>query len=359
MSYTRNKVSKFNYYATVKKTYEDHLVESLKEPFYKKLRDMCDKLKEKNKNSSKILKLFQADMSNVRKWDYDELKSSTKFVINKAKINYIPKLIRAVVISNIKLLTATASRKKVEIEKATPEPIAFFHRCFIEISKAFYTDPYLVCDYGEQPGMRLKNITESIYIIEGCIKKAINSFLPYDNILDVYLVQAEEDSDDEEEPEPTHEESDEESEDESDEESDTQSESEQGESEEVEDIDEEDAESVASEKSEKSIHDENQTSEPTGGELDLSNDPDMISANSFEDDEAISISDDLPDELNLIPMKEEVSSETKPEPVKEAQPAKEEVKVIKVNKVTPSDVPSTNITKEDSGMVFFDDADDI
>jgi hypothetical protein len=350
MSYRQNKVSKFNYYSTVKKTYEEHLIESLKEAFYKKIRDICDKLKEKNKNSTKILKSFQAEMSNVRKWEYDELKSAAKFVINKSKINYIPKLIRAVVISNIKLLTATASRKKIEIEKTTPEPIAFFHRCFIEISKAFFADPYLVCDYNDQPGLRLKNIKESIFIIEGCIKKSINSFLPYDNILDVYLIQAEEDSDEEEEPIQDEESEDEETEDEETEDEETEDESS------IQDEDnDEDIQSIASEKSEhlnddiQSIHSDSQKG---GGELDLSNDPDIVS-NNFDDDETMSISDDLPDELNLIPMVDEEPKIEQHIP-KSQQQAQDEVKTIKVKQVTPND-----IIKQDSGMVFFDDADDI
>ena len=86
MSYRRNRrVPKFDFYATGKKTYETHLIELLKEPFYKKFKDICESLKEKNKTNSKILKAFQAEMANVKKWDYDELKKSAKFVVNKSK----------------------------------------------------------------------------------------------------------------------------------------------------------------------------------------------------------------------------------------------------------------------------------
>ena len=120
MSYRRKKVSKFEYYSSVKKTYEEHLIEILKEPFYKKFKDMCDTLKKKIKQPNKLLKAFQEEVKNISRWEYDELKKSSRYVISKSKSNYVSKLIKAVLLSNIKLLTATASRKKVEIEKSLP-----------------------------------------------------------------------------------------------------------------------------------------------------------------------------------------------------------------------------------------------
>ena len=81
MSYRNNKISKFNYYSNVKNTYESHLVELLKEPFYRKFRDMCDKLKEKNKGA-KILKAFQEELAGVKKWDYETTKAASKLCTN-------------------------------------------------------------------------------------------------------------------------------------------------------------------------------------------------------------------------------------------------------------------------------------
>ena len=351
MSYRRRKVPKFDFYATGKKTYENHLIDLLKEPFYKKIKDICDSLKEKNKTNSKILKAFQAEMANVKKWEYDDLKSNAKFVVNKSKASYIPKLIRAVIISNTKLLTATSSRKKVEVEINTPEPIQFFHKAFIEIGKSFYVEPFLICDAGQQPGLRLKNITDSLSLIEGCLRKTINSFLPMENILDIYLAQAEEDSDSEDEPEPEQPETeaeDSESEvDESDEESQaggSDSESEVDEDEEnTEEIDQEDAQSVHSE----------------GGVVDLTEEAELVTQNDFTNDEEMSISEDLPDEFNLIPMKSaEPSAPPTPKTQPKSQPAQDEVKTVMVKKVAPSDVPQSTITKSDK-MVFFDDAEDL
>ena len=363
MTYRKNrKVSKFDFYATGKKTFEDHLVELLKEPFYKKIKDICDNLKKTNKTTSKTLKAFQAEMASIRKWDYDDLKKSAKFVVNKSKASYIPKLIRAVIISNTKLLTATSSRKKVEVEINPPEPIAFFQKCFIEIGKAFYVEPFLVCDAGQQPGLRLKNITDSVSLIEGCIRKTINSFLPFDTILDIYIAQAEEDSDSEDEPEPEQPESDNESESEieSDDESEV-SESEDDDEENTEDYDDEevesDAESVHSVQSEKSEKSE-------GGEIvDLTEDPELIKQNDFTNDEEfgvaddLSISEDLPEEMNLISMKSEVQSAAPSQPqekVNEQPPAPkpEEVKQISVKKPINSDAKPSN-------FVFHEDAEDL
>ena len=349
MSYRKNRrVPKFDFYATGKKTFEDHLVELLKEPFYKKIKDICDNLKKTNKTTSKTLKAFQSEMASIKKWDYDELKQSAKFVVNKSKSSYIPKLIKAVIISNTKLLTATSSRKKVEVEISPPEPIAFFQKCFIEIGKAFYVEPFLVCDIGQQPGLRLKNITDSIILIDGCIRKTINSFLPYDTILDIYIAQAEEESESEDEPEPEIPESDNESESEID--SDDESEMSESEDEDnTEDIDEEDpisdVESVHSEKSEE------------GQVVDLTEDAELIKQNDFTNDEELSISEDLPEEMNLISMKSETQSVPQSqtqEKVNEQPPApkQEEVKQISVKKPLNNDV-------KPSSFVFHEDAEDL
>ena len=187
----RNRLPKFDYLAHVNKKYTEHLIENLKQPFYECIKKICDEI---NGSNNMKLKTFQKEMKNIKEWDYNRIKKESKFVIQKANLKYISKLLDAVFISNFKLLTTCASRKKVVMENKIPDAGQFFHRCFYEIGKCFYLEPYLICDTKEKNGIRLRNITESLSLIEKSINKTINHFLPYSEIIDVYLTNVEDDS---------------------------------------------------------------------------------------------------------------------------------------------------------------------
>lgn len=188
------RISKFDYYSAVNKRYTEHIIELLKEPFYTHFKEICESFRKKNKNNeSKTIKDFQSEMKNIKRWENEQLRNAAKFVVHKSGSNYIPKIIKAILISGSKLLTASSSRKKKNVEISIPEPIEFLHKCFIEIGRSFYMEPYLICDKGSKPGVRISRLNDSMKLIEKDIKKSINYFLPYDNILDIYLANAEND----------------------------------------------------------------------------------------------------------------------------------------------------------------------
>ena len=186
---------KFNYLTSVKTQYEQHLIELLKEPFYMKYKELCDNTMKKTKNKNKLLKNFQDQLKNINEWDYETLKIHAKFIVHKSNCKYLPKLIKSVIISSTKNLIETSSRKKINIEYEIPNTMNFFKKCFNSISKSFYLEPTLLCDLNQKPGLRLKNINNSLELIRRAIQKAINSFLPYDEILDIYLNNVDDDSD--------------------------------------------------------------------------------------------------------------------------------------------------------------------
>ena len=350
MSFRSNKrVPKFDYYAKVHDKYSTHLIELLKEPFYQRIKEICESVKAKN--NAKTLKSFQSEMKNIKKWDYDDLKKSAKFVVHKSGSSYVPKLLKATIISGTKLLTATSSRKKVDaIEMNVPETITFFSQCFINMGRSFYMEPYLVCDAGQQPGQRLKNITDSIDLIEKSIQKTIDSFLPYDDILEVYLANAEDDDTSDEEPEVEQEESDNDSESdiESDDESDIESQSGGSDNELPEEASDDD--DVMSVHSEKSIHDEIVENDFTQDEtLDISE----VAPISVPQEEVIDIiGDDIPDELNFIPMASDSDNEASAPP----KPQPEQVKVIAVSQpvpmAQPQQAPPANNDRQTKQIIF-------
>ena len=350
MSFRRNRrVPKFDYLSTVHKKYCDRLVDLLQEPFYQRIKEICESVKAKN--SAKTLKSFQAEMKNVKKWDYDDLKKSAKFVVHKSGASYVPKLLKAIIISGTKLLTATSSRKKVDaIEMNVPETITFFSKCFINIGRSFYMEPYLICDAGQQPGQRLTNITDSLDLIDKSIRKTIESFLPYDEILEVYLANAEDDdtSDEEPEVEPIKEDSDNESESDIDSDSESEEESD-NESQDGGASDNEMPEEASDDDDVMSIHSEH---------------TDVIKENDFTQDEILDITseivpeivteeldvigDDIEDAFNFVPMSD-VEAEPKPTP----QPQPEVVKVVQVSQPVASQIAPTASNNGQTKQIIF------
>jgi hypothetical protein len=318
-----NNITKYNYYKNVNNTYEDHLLELLKVPFYKKFVSIYEKIEEdKSIPTKKKFIMFQKQMNHIKNWDNQELLKSTDYVVKQSKSNYIINLFKSVIISHINLLILSASRKKkFSIEKEIPDTIIFFHRCFIEIGKSFYKDPYVICKMSQQPGERLRNITSALYLIELSIKRVINSFLPYNQILEIYLANVEKDmdsSDDEEESEDVNEES------------------------EIEDINSED------------IQEDDVKSEAS----DVSNTSSLHNEKIPEDlnlypDKTTEINED---NKNIIPQVN-LENVTPVEPVKEKTP---EIKQIHMNLSKPlNDNPSDQTIQNNEDVVFFNDAQDI
>ena len=185
---------KFNYLTCVKTQYEHHLIELLKEPFYMKYKELCDLTIKNTKSKNKMLKNFQELLKNTNEWDYETLKIHAKYIVHKSNCKYLPKLIKSTIISSTKNLIETSSRKKINIEYEIPDTMTFLKKCFNFISKGFYLEPTLICDLDLKPGLRLKNINNSLELIRRAIQKALNSFLPYDEILDIYLNNVDDDS---------------------------------------------------------------------------------------------------------------------------------------------------------------------
>ena len=169
--------------SSIHERYLNHLVDVLKQPIYEMIKRHYNEIESKNAK----LKSFQATMKAVKIWDYNKIKHEIKFVMLKSNTKYINNLIKACIISGIKMLVKSSTHKRLQFDYKVPELIDFFHRLFIEVCKKFYLEPQLICDSKEKNIMRLKNINESLNLIENAIKKTINLFLPYSNILEIYI----------------------------------------------------------------------------------------------------------------------------------------------------------------------------
>lgn len=201
----RSNLDSITYLTTVKTEYEKQLANILVKPLYKMLNSIyseCKRHCEKHKKRD-IMKQFQNYLSKVSSWDKESKVYYTNKIVTDSACLYLDKLVSAVFISSTKLLSATASRKKYDVNVVIPDTNIFLYKVLRNASRQCYTNPYLFCDYDITPWDRQRNLHDALILIEDEIKNTIRHSLPFDEILDSYLAQLDEDSDDEEEDDDT------------------------------------------------------------------------------------------------------------------------------------------------------------
>ena len=358
---------KFDYLVCVKNQYESHLIHLLTEPFYMKFKEIAQTNIKNTKTRKLILKNFQEELKKINNWDYELLKKNCKFIIHRSNSKYIPKLIKSVIISSTKLLIETSSRKKTKIEYEIPDTLTFLKKCFNIISRNFYLEPTLLIDIEQTANNRLKNLNNSLELIKKSLYNSINTFLPYDDILEIYLNNIEDNSDDSSSDNEKNDnyETDNETDDETDNETDNETEEEVSNNIEEKlpyedddaNIDEEENEKLDNKETNEDIIVKETFKEPIEQQpieqqpieqpiqqpiqqpKENIQEPIQEPIQEQKQEEKIDFNEDLPEEFNFIPMKTETEIK-KPE-------EKEEKKVVEIKQINlPSKTNELNFIKD-------------
>lgn len=184
-----------------KKLYTDQLINLLYPEIYKGIRSIwynskveAEKWSDENseKPSKSPLLIFQEKLSMIRKWSDEIISNEYARIIEETNCDYYDKLIEAVFVSHVKVLSSVRLCKKERpIELRVPHSKNFVHKCYIETSKKFIENPYLIEDREEKIDyMQIqKNLNESYKVISICVIKAIQNLLPTKEILEQNLQQ--------------------------------------------------------------------------------------------------------------------------------------------------------------------------
>jgi hypothetical protein len=163
---------------------------------YEKSKNLEEKFIEKEKNDSKtknpgIFKIFQLFLKDVPNLNSYSIESEANRIKEKSKCSeYFDDLVKAVIKSNIILLTFNASGKTCKLvnEKfhETTDTKNFVHKCYVESARLFYNNPELFWHKYSNIEIK-KNQKESYELIKTAIQEAIRKMLPVKLILDEYL----------------------------------------------------------------------------------------------------------------------------------------------------------------------------
>lgn len=135
------------------------------------------------------LKDFQKKMCEIPLWNQMVIDSKVKDILdlNKISVEYLDKLVEAVFLSNIKILSVVKlNNKKHVVNVKVPSTRNFIHKCYIESARAFYTKPY-VFDSRCTDENRNEKIKTALTVISDSIDKTIRNLIPMEDILNEYL----------------------------------------------------------------------------------------------------------------------------------------------------------------------------
>lgn len=179
-----------NYYlylVETKKEYTTHLIQLLHPLIYEGLQSIYDNAK-KNSNEIETLKIFQIFLRKIPNWsDYIIEQEKNRILKISCKGDIIEDLIKAVIKSNIMLLTNTTPENKDKLKiKHDITTSKFIHNSYIEVARNIYQNPYLF--YHKYSNYETKkNQRDANDIIKSSIIEAIRKILPMNIILQNYL----------------------------------------------------------------------------------------------------------------------------------------------------------------------------
>jgi len=226
-----------------KTEYIDHLLDIITIPLAKNIYKMYDA-------SNGNIKVFQQFLVEIKNWNNNKIYDEYQLLLKKTKCNYFEKLLKEIVILNIKIKTENASKiKDISIIK----PYDFIHRCMMNISIFCWKNVYLFSSKNLKPSEKQYHLNLIEKNIRKILKNTIRDITPFETILELYNEKVIESDTEEEEDNIEEEESDNEEESESDDEEDSEEDTDDTEDdseEDTEDDSEEDTEEDSEDKEE-------------------------------------------------------------------------------------------------------------
>lgn len=144
-----------------------------------------------SKKSPGVLKIFQTSLKEVPTLNNNTIEEETIRIKNASRCSeWFDDLVRAVIKSNITLLSFSNPKKRPEILKQKyHEKIEikdFIHKCYVETARLIYNNPELFW-HDFSPLEIKRNQREACELIERAIQEAVRKMLPIKMILNEFL----------------------------------------------------------------------------------------------------------------------------------------------------------------------------
>ena len=176
-------------FSQAKLEYTNQLIDTLTPHFFDGIKSIYDEAKtvnNVNKNQS-ITLLFRNFLEKVPSWSNVIVETETDRIIKITDCDWMDDLITAVFISHTKILTSIgANPTNANIDLVIPKTTNFIHKCYINIAREMWKNPYLFNEYIVASEYQ-KNMRTVEIIIKESMENTIRQLLPIKEILKQHL----------------------------------------------------------------------------------------------------------------------------------------------------------------------------
>ncbi len=168
-----------------KKEYQDHLLDVITEPMVMNFQTMYEaNLKTNEARAHGPLQSFQDLLTKIPSWNQIMVSEQYEQIRERSGCSYIQDLIRAILITYVKLNMAS-QKGSTDIQKLkvrVPSGENFVHRCMILAAREMWKQPYLL--YHQVRTLeRQKNLVELTSLVRKAIRGAIRMYVPMEQLV--------------------------------------------------------------------------------------------------------------------------------------------------------------------------------
>ena len=163
-----------------KKEYTEHIIDLLSIPISKKIYSIYDDcLKTK-----KTLLDFQKKLNNIKNWNNNIIEEEYLNIIKYSKCDYLSKLFRILLITNIKIKIYEFKDQINNIKFKLPTVEQFIHKCFINCSIFSWKNSYLFWNQNLKQSEKQYHLNIIEKNFKKIIKNTIRDIIPLNDIIE-------------------------------------------------------------------------------------------------------------------------------------------------------------------------------
>jgi hypothetical protein len=153
---------------------------------YDNAKDVC----EKNRQTDQVLKTFQNLLTRIPVWTEDTLNDEVSRITIASKCSYLEELLTGVLLTYLRAFAAVQYRSttdSIEVEFERPPLPKFIHELYKEVARRAWEHAYLFKTIGVSSEQQARNRKEIDSIIESAVDVVLDSFLPWQSIVNTYF----------------------------------------------------------------------------------------------------------------------------------------------------------------------------
>jgi hypothetical protein len=153
---------------------------------YENAKTIC----EKNDQIDQVLKTFQNLLTRIPVWTDEVLQAEVKRIIAASKCSYLEELLTGVLLTYLRSFAAVQYRStqdSVEVEFERPPLPRFLHEYYKEVARRCWEHAYLFRTIGVPTEQQARNRKQIDDILDSAFDTVLDSFLPWQSIVNTYF----------------------------------------------------------------------------------------------------------------------------------------------------------------------------